>query len=268
MGKYFKDNNKQIIGYYSRSNKSAQNAAEFTNSQQFNCIKSLVNECDTIFITTPDGVIENVWNEIKELSIKDKVICHCSGSLSSKIFSNIEYYGAYGYSIHPMFAISDKYNSHKDLKKAFITIEGSQEKLAQLKKFIESLGNKTRIITAENKAKYHAASVIVSNHVIALIDEGVHVLKDCGFNEEEALEALYPLIINNIKNVQERGIVNSLTGPIERGDVETINNHLQCFKEADRELYRLLSRKLLAIAKKKNQGRNYEEIEYTIGEKK
>ena len=96
----------------------------------------------------------------------------------------------------------------------------------------------------------------------------MHVLKDCGFNEEEALEALYPLIINNIKNVQERGIVNSLTGPIERGDVETINNHLQCFKEADRELYRLLSRKLLAIAKKKNQGRNYEEIEYTIGEKK
>ena len=88
---------------------------------------------DTIIITTPDGEIKNVWDSIKKLSITGKIICHCSGSLSSKVFSDIDNHKAYGYSIHPMFAISDKYNSYKNLNKAFITIEGSEKYLLNIK---------------------------------------------------------------------------------------------------------------------------------------
>ena len=69
-------------------------------------LKDLIKNSDAIFITTSDEQIQKVWNEIKELPIKNKLICHCSGSISSEIFSNISKYGAYGYSIHPMFAIS------------------------------------------------------------------------------------------------------------------------------------------------------------------
>lgn len=266
LGKYFKDNNLKVIGYYSKNLDSAKRAAEFTDSKYYYDMENLVKECDTIFITTPDGTINEIWSSVKELSIKGKIICHCSGSLSSRVFSNIEYYNSYGYSIHPMFAFSDPYNSYKDLDKAFFTIEGPLEKMDLMKDLIIGLGNKIKVISADNKTKYHAASVIASNHVIALVQSAIEKLKECGFREDDALGALYPLIFNNINNIGDNGIVNSLTGPIERADGQTIKNHLECLNEEDEELYKLLSRKLIRIAKKKNKDRNYRQIEDMIGE--
>ena len=87
------------------------------------------------------------------MPINNKLICHCSGSLSSEIFSDIRKYGAYGYSIHPMFAINDKYNSYKDLPNAFITIEGHKEYQGKLEQLFLSLGNKVQIISKENAQK-------------------------------------------------------------------------------------------------------------------
>ena len=111
LGKYLGQYDKKITGYYSRNIKSSREAADFTKSVCFESIESLVKECDIIIITTPDGEIKNVWDSIKRLPITGKIICHCSGSLSSKVFSDIDNHNAYGYSIHPMFAISSKYNS-------------------------------------------------------------------------------------------------------------------------------------------------------------
>ena len=267
LGKYLSQNDKNLTGYYSRNIKSAKEAASFTNSKCFESIEDLVKECDTIIITTPDGEIKNVWDSIKKLPITDKIICHCSGSLSSKVFSDINNHKAYGYSIHPMFAISDKYNSYKDLNKAFITIEGSEKYLLKIKEYIEGFGNKAQIISWENKAMYHLASVVVSNHVIALAELGNELLIKCGFSEKEAINALYPLMLNNIKNIGEKGIRESLTGPIERGDSETIIRHMNCLNEEDKELYKLLSKKLVNIAKEKNKDRNYSNLEKIIGEK-
>ena len=266
LGKYLKENNIDISGYYSKSQHSSKEAATFTNTQQYTNLEDLIKNSDAIFITTPDNQIADVWNEIKKLPIKEKLICHCSGSISSEVFSNINNHGAYGYSIHPMFAISDKYNSYKDLSQAFITIEGHEKHLENLKRLFLHLGNDVAIISKENKVLYHAASVTVSNLVLGLINNGVNYLEECGFTKEMAIKALYPLIENNLRNIKERGAVNSLTGPIERGDLSTVINHLNVIREEDKELYRLLSKNILKIAKVKNQDRNYKNLEEYLGD--
>ena len=120
------------------------------------------------------------------------------------------------------------------------------------KQVIYYLGNDVAIITKENKALYHAASVTVSNLVLGLINNGVNYLEECGFSEEMAIKALYPLIEFNLKNIKEKGTINSLTGPVERGDLGTVINHLSVLGEEDKELYRLLSKNILKIAKVKN----------------
>ena len=266
LGKYLKENNIDISGYYSKSQHSSKEAAIFTNTRQYNNLEDLIKNSDAIFITTPDNQIADVWNEVKKLPIKEKLICHCSGSISSEVFSNINNHGAYGYSIHPMFAISDKYNSYKDLSQAFITIEGHEKHLENLKRLFLHLGNDVAIISKENKVLYHAASVIVSNLVLGLINNGVNYLEECGFTKEMAIKALYPLIENNLRNIKERGAVSSLTGPIERGDLSTVINHLNVIREEDKELYRLLSKNILKIAKVKNQDRNYKNLEEYLGD--
>lgn len=266
LGKYLKESKLDVVGYYSKRAESSKEAASFTEGKYFNNLKEVTESSDVIFITTPDSVIKSVWNELKELSIKNKIICHCSGSLSSDVFSNVESLGSYGYSIHPMFAISDKYNSYQNLKQAYVTIEGSKKYLNEIRYLIESLGNKVQIVSKEKKSLYHAASVVASNQVLALIQQGIIYLKECGFSEEEGLDALYPLIINNVLNIKSKGIVKSLTGPIERCDVNTVQSHMKCLNEEDRELYRLLSRKLLYISKEKNDSRNYKKLEEILGE--
>ena len=260
LGKYLKENNIDISGYYSKNQHSSREAAIFTNTKQYNNLENLIKDSDTIFITTPDSEISVVWSEIKKLSIKDKLICHCSGSISSEIFSNINNHGAYGYSIHPMFAISDKYNSYKNLSQAFITIEGHEKHIEYFKQLFSYLGNDVGVINKENKALYHAASVTVSNLVLGLINNGVNYLKECGFSDEMAIKALYPLIEFNLKNIKENGIMESLTGPVERGDLETITSHCKVLNQRDKKMYKLLSENILSIAEMKNKQRNYEKI--------
>ncbi|MGN0026604.1 MAG: Rossmann-like and DUF2520 domain-containing protein [Clostridium sp.] len=265
MGKYLKDKGINVTGYYSRNENSSLEASLFTNTNQYKELKNLVEESDTIVISTPDDKILEVWNKIKNLSIKNKFICHLSGSLSSNIFSNISHYGAYGYSIHPIFPISDKYNSYKSLKNAFITIEGDRKYINEVKLFIESLGNRTKVLEKSDKTLYHLASVISSNLIIGLINISLNYLKEYGFTEKEAINALYPLIKENIEGINNKGVINSLTGPVERGDFNTINRHLLNIKEEDKDIYISLSNKILSLALEKNKDRDYGKIREILG---
>ena len=266
LGKYFSDNNLNLSGYYSKNINSAKEAAMFTNSNYYTKLDDIIKNSDVIFITTPDGIIKSVWDSINKELINNKIICHCSGSLSSEVFSNIENHNSYGYSIQPLFAFSVKYNSHKTLNKAFVTIEGSQEYINYFIDIFTSLGNKVKVISKENKDMYHTSAVVVSNQIVALIKIGIDLLIKCGFNEDEANEALYPLIVNNINNIHEKGVIDSLTGPIERCDIETVKKHLLCLNNEDKKLYKMLSKRLIEISKIKNKNRDYTELENVIGE--
>ena len=163
LGKYLNDNNINVVGYFSKNIASAKEAAKFTNTNYYESLQFLIDCSDIIIITTPDSEIDRVWNEVKKLSINNKIICHCSGSLSSKIFSNIEQLGAYGYSIHPMYAFSDKYNSYINFNQATITIEGSEKYLNYFNDLFSRLGNSVKVISKDNKSIYHAASVVVTS---------------------------------------------------------------------------------------------------------
>ena len=266
LGKYFCNNNIKVSGYYSRSLESAKEAAQFTDSKFYVNLNDLTKESDIIFITTPDSIISSVWDKIDKSAIKNKILCHCSGSLSSKVFSNVEDYNAYGYSIHPLFAFSDKYKSHKFLKEAFITIEGSEVKINEIIGLIKGLGNDFKVISDKDKSRYHLSSTIVCNHVLALLDEGINQLIKCGFNEEEARNSLYPLVNNSVNNVFLNGSIKSLTGAVERADEITLIKHLECLDEEDKCLYKMLSRKLINIAEKKNLNRDYKSIKIMMGE--
>lgn len=266
LGKYFSINSINLSGYYSRSFTSSKQAAEFTDSKAYENIEEFLNATDIIFITTPDDMILTVWNEIYKYKLQNKFICHCSGSLSSKIFSNLNNSGAFGYSIHPIYAFSDRYNSYKNLNEAFFSIEGDDKHIDTMKNIIKVLKNKYFVIAANNKPLYHLASVTVSNLVLSLIDTGCEDLVSCGINGEDALKALLPLIENNIKNLSKNGIINSLTGPVERGDLNTIKHHVEIIPFEFRNTYSELSFNLLKLSEKKHPDRDYSALKQYLKE--
>ena len=105
MGKYLGDAGVEVSGFYSKTTQSAVQAAEFTATTVYKSLQDIVEASDTLMITTPDGVISEVWD------LTGKILCHCSGALSSNVFSGIEQTGAIGCSIHPMYAFSDRFTS-------------------------------------------------------------------------------------------------------------------------------------------------------------
>ena len=260
LGKYLSVNGIGLSGYYSRNLNSAEEAAEFTGSKAFSTPGELIRESTVIFITVPDGAITDVFNNIRELGISGKLICHCSGALSAgEAFPDISTSGAQGLSIHPLFPVSSKYDSYKELRNAFFCLEG--DRADEWRDILTSLGNPVRIIDGSVKVRYHAACAISSNLVCALAAESVSLLKECGFTADEALQALRPLAMSNISKVFEAGPVSALTGPVERNDVSTVSKHLKCFgTDEERELYTAVSRKLTEVASEKHPETDYSEL--------
>jgi len=265
LGKYFKTNGLELSGYYSRSLSSTKEACEFTASKPYDNLLSLIKDSKIIFITTPDDSLVSLWSIIKKYDIKNKIFCHTSGSLSSKIFSDINNSGAFGYSIHPIFAFSDKYTCYKNLKTAYFSIEGDKEYLYDLKNIFDSLGNKIFIIDSDKKPLYHLASVCASNLVLSLINIGCNNLIECGIDEKNALKALMPLIENNIMNLKTKGFHSALTGPIERGDLGTVKSHIDVMPLEQIELYKALSLNLIKLSLEKHENRDYSILEQYLG---
>lgn len=92
LGKYLADNNQNVVGYYSIINEEAIEAAKFTGSKYYENIEQLVEDSEVLFLTVPDGQIENLWNQLKSSHknwmakynkplLNNKIVCHCSGAL-------------------------------------------------------------------------------------------------------------------------------------------------------------------------------------------
>lgn len=276
LGKYFTKQGVEVTGYYSKSPESAKSAADFTNTKAYGTMAELLRESDTLFITVPDRNIGEVWDCIKNLDIKNKNICHCSGSIASTAFFDGEKLGASVYSVHPLYAINSKYESYQELQNAYFTIEGSQNHIQEMTEFLQKA--ECRVITTmtENKSLYHCGAVVVSNLVIGLYAMGVNILESCGFEREDAQNALVPLFLGNAQAVAEKGQVAALTGPVERADVATIEKHMQSIQNASslkskeelRQIYLLLSEQLLAIAGEKHPDRDYTKVAEVIQNEK
>ena len=118
--------------------------------------------------------------------------------------------------------------------------------LRRLSALARRLGAKPRRVTDEQRVLYHAAAVFASNFVDVVVAEGVRLLTRVGWSEQEATRALVPLAEGAVRNIRERGPVGALTGPIRRGDAETVERHLRSLDRPD--LYRMLGTVALEIA--------------------
>lgn len=262
VGRYLKDNNIQIAGFYDIDCENAAFAEKFTQTDCFSDLEKLVRMSDTLFITTPDTVIGSVWDCIikNNMSVQNKIVCHFSGALSSDVFTDSQSTGASVCSIHPMLAFSDKLTSYRIPANTFFALEGDETAVSDLKSLFESLGNTVCVIDKSKKSLYHTAASVLSNELVAVLDLGYSLLEQCGFSRDEAVKATQNLVLGNVNSVLENGCVNALTGPVERNDLQTVKKHVESLKGEDRQIYILLAKRLVNLAKTKNEDRDYGEL--------
>lgn len=261
FGKYLKEKDFEISGYLSRNYENAKLAADFTDSLCFGDFYSLLENSDIIFVTVSDSAISNVWDKLSFEDLKGKYVCHCSGALTSEIFEGALEKGAFVCSVHPMLAVSDRFSDFKKFAGAFFTVEGNEKAYSLIKKILEDAGNTVKIIeNPQKKSLYHLSCALQSNLINVLVYMGTSFLKECGFEEDEAVQAVKPLIRGNLENIFLKGPIGALTGPVERGDVSTVKKHIELLKNDDKVIYKLLSKKLVEIAEIKNPDTCYDKM--------
>ena len=118
--------------------------------------------------------------------------------------------------------------------------------LKRLQRLARDLGARPKHVPDRQRVLYHAAAVFASNYVIASVAEGVRLLEAAGWKRAEAERALAPLVEGVAANLRLRGTVKALTGPIRRGDAETVARHLAELE--DDRLYRMLGLVALRLA--------------------
>ncbi len=255
FGKFLINQGINVIGYNSRSRKSLEKAIEYTSTEGFEK-DDLINAADVIFVTVKDDQIQSVLdNSIIDFKIlKEKTFIHMSGVHSSKILLKAYDKGADVYALHPLQSVSNIEKAVEDFEETYFSIESIGKKNKNISKILSVIKNHFEI-QADQKSVYHMAACVFSNYLTTLMDFGVELMASIGIAEEESFEAMLPLINGTIKNIQKNGSANALTGPIARGDIETIKNHLKSFEDLNQDyedFYRMMGSKTLDYIEKNN----------------
>ena len=153
---------------------------------------------------------------------------HCSGLLPSTIMQACQQQGCYIYSAHPMRSFSNPAISTAKYTGTYCAIEGCEPQIAVIDQLFQSIGSITYRINPQHKATYHAASVMASNYLITLAENAHTSFESSGIAHEQALDLVISLMTSTLHNLEATRCFNSaLTGPIQRGDINTVKLHLE-----------------------------------------
>jgi predicted short-subunit dehydrogenase-like oxidoreductase (DUF2520 family) len=205
-----------------------------------------VARADLVFLAVPDARIASVC---AELPIGEgSAVVHSSGALDVLPLMAAANRGAQVGVFHPLQAFPPGANAAR-FRGIHIGIEADDALRVALSRLARRLGAIPFSLNGVDRAAYHAAAVLASNHIVALHAAASSAWERAGLPKAAARAALAPLSRGAIEAIAEHPLAEALTGPLARGDVPTIERHLAALK-SDREmneLYRALSRRLLDL---------------------
>jgi predicted short-subunit dehydrogenase-like oxidoreductase (DUF2520 family) len=206
---------------------------------------------ELVLIATPDDVITEVATALAaERAIsRDQVVLHLSGLLDRRALRPLEDTGAGCGSFHPLQSVAEPATAAERLKGAYAGIEGDERALIAAERLANTLRMVPVRIPAEAKPAYHAAAAFVANYTVALVGVAERLARSAGVAPEIAARLFLPLLGGSVANLTALGPAASLTGAVRRGDVQTIQAHLDALEPEDQKLYRTVGRAAVALAR-------------------
>lgn len=178
---------------------------------------------DVVVIATPDGSIAEVAAAVRPRP--DLAAVHLAGSLGLDVLAPHERRA----SVHPLVALPDPVVGADRLVGAWFAVAGDPV----ARQIVDALGGRAIDVPDDRRALHHAAAVIASNHVVALLGQVERVAAEAGV----PLEAYLDLVRATVENVAELGPRRALTGPVARGEWATVARHLGALAPAEHPAY-------------------------------
>lgn len=184
---------------------------------------------DVVAIATPDAAVGAVADAIAPR--EGVVVVHLSGSLG---LAPLERHARRGV-LHPLVALPEPELGAERLRGAWYGLAASGDPVVAT--LVHALGGRALHIGEGDWVRYHAAAVIASNHLVALLGQVERVAATVG----APLEAYLDLSRGTLDNVGALGPAGALTGPVRRGDTATVQRHLSALPDDERSAYEAMA---------------------------
>jgi predicted short-subunit dehydrogenase-like oxidoreductase (DUF2520 family) len=182
-----------------------------------------------VFLAVPDDAVVNTGARIARMHPAPEVaFVHVSGALGLGALDALRRH-AIG-SFHPLqsFPAPREPSAFRGIT---VAVDASTAALMRrLRALARALGGRPKHVSDKERVLYHAAAVFASNFLDVVVWEAVRTLRQLGWSETESTAALLPLVEGAVANIRKRGTVGALTGPIRRGDADTVRQHLEALR--------------------------------------
>lgn len=206
-------------------------------------------ETTAVFLSVPDDVLAEMAHALAGQGAAPPGCSafHLSGAISADVLAPLH---ARGYSVgsfHLLQSLAHPVTGADRIPGSWVAVSGEPGAVATARRLVQHLGGRDLAIPVPRRPLYHAAAVVASNHLAALLAVAGRLLVQAGVPEDQVFPALLPLARGTLANVEELGLKGALTGPVVRGDVETIRLHLRSMPPREREVYRCMALELLEL---------------------
>jgi predicted short-subunit dehydrogenase-like oxidoreductase (DUF2520 family) len=207
-----------------------------------------------LWLCVPDGEIARAAVSLCEgFRGRGKIALHSSGALGSEILAPLRRKGAAVASVHPLMTFVR--GSQPSLVGVSFAIEGDPVAVRAARGIVRDLGGESYPISRKEKNAYHTWGTFASPLLTALLATTEEVAALAGVSKRAARERVLPILLETVKNYGKLGAGAGFSGPIVRGDVETVRRHLAVLRRTrvSREVYVALAHAALECLPAKNK---------------
>jgi predicted short-subunit dehydrogenase-like oxidoreductase (DUF2520 family) len=211
-------------------------------------VSDVARGAELVIVATPDHAIEQVLLAAEPGIEPGALVIHLAGSRGVDVFEPLieRRPGVRVAAMHPLQSFPSTTIGLERLAGAWAAVAGDPA-VADLAR---ALGMRPFELDDADRGRYHAAAVVASNHLVALLGQVERLAKSCAV----PFEAFAPLVLGSVQNAFALGPAAALTGPVSRGDLTTVEQHLRDLDPAERDAYRALAREAARLTGRRDTG--------------
>ncbi len=257
LGCLLRREGESIAGVVSRKRAHSEEAARFIGpGTPVLDFEQLVLGSPIVLIAVSDDAIGSVADRLAKAGMSRGVAIHTAGVYGPEALQILADKGVSCGSLHPLQTVSGPEQGVTALPGSPFGLSASGVAQEVGRRWVRLLRGRVLTLKPGGKPLYHAAAVMASNCTTALLDAALALMSEAGISDEEARLALGPLMRTSLENALAQGPVEALTGPLQRGDLETIRCHLEAMNDARlaesvREFYRAAGLQTLDLARRR-----------------
>lgn len=230
LGRALLEAGETVVCVAGRDPRRTQLAADFIGVEAV-ALGELPARASRLLIAVADGAIHAVADVLARGRFDTLTALHTCGSQGIEALQPLRARGVACGTLHPLQTVCSPRQGVAALRGVAFAISGDQPALRWARQLVASLEGHALTIGAAQRPLYHAAAVMASNYLASLIDAAqIAMTTATGCDEASAMRALEPLIRTAVGNILEQGPAAALTGPIARGDIETVQSQLAALR--------------------------------------